>query len=74
MPSLPLRSQKQLCTSTRVHSGGFDDHTAILDKFLDVCARVGVADFSLLSGIEPDFAFANAGDAGGEAFLRTEID
>ncbi len=57
-----------------MHSGGFDDHTAILDKFLDMCARVGVADFCLLSGIEPDFTFADAGDACGEAFLRAEID
>lgn len=74
MPSLPLRSQKHLCASARVHSGGLDDHTAILDEFLDMCTRVGVADLSLLSRIEPDFAFADAGDAGGEAFLRTEVD
>jgi hypothetical protein len=57
-----------------VDGGGFDDHTAVLDELLDVCARVGVADLSLLSGIEPDFAFANAGDAGGETLLRTEVD
>lgn len=74
MPALPLCGQKQLCASTRVDGGRLDDHTAILDELLDVCTRVGVADLSLLSGIEPDFAFANAGDAGGEALLRTEID
>lgn len=62
-----------MCAGSRVDSGGFDDHSTILDELLDVCTGVGVADLSLFSGIEPDFAFADAGDAGGQAFLGTEI-
>ena len=50
-------------------SGGFNDNPTIFDKFLDVRAGVGVPDFSLFGGVKPDFAFADAGDAGGEALL-----
>ena len=52
-----------------MNSGGFDDNAAILNQLLDVGAGVGVADFSLLGGVEPDFAFADACDARGEALL-----
>ena len=45
---------------SRVHSGGLDDDMTILDEFLDMSMRVGVANFSLFGGVEPDFAFANA--------------
>lgn len=48
---------------------GFDDDTAILNELLDVGAGVGVANLSLLGGVEPDFAFTDACDARGEAFL-----
>lgn len=68
--SLSLCGQKSLRSGARVHRCGFDNHTTILDEFLDVRAGVGIADFSLLSGVKPDFAFANAGDARGEALLR----
>jgi len=54
---------------TGMHCSGFDDDSAILDQLLDVGARVGVADFSLLGGVEPDFTFANPGDACSEALL-----
>ena len=50
-----------------VHSGGLDDDTTILDEFLDMSTRVGIADFSLVGRVEPDFVFADAGDAGSEA-------
>jgi hypothetical protein len=49
--------------------GWFDDDTAVLDEFLNVRARVGVPNFSLLAWVEPDFAFSNASNAGGKAFL-----
>jgi hypothetical protein len=57
-----------------VDGGRLDDHTAILDELFNVCARIGVADLSLFCRIKPDFSFANAGDAGGETLLRTEVD
>ena len=54
--------------------GGLDDDTAVLDEFLDVRARVGVADLSLLVGVEPDFSLADASDGCGKALLRPEVD
>jgi hypothetical protein len=57
-----------------VDGSWFDDNAAILDEFLYVRAGVGIADFSLLGGVEPDFALANASNARGEAFLRPQID
>lgn len=57
-----------------MNGGGFNDNQTVFDKFLDMSARVGVADFCLLSGIEPDFAFTNAGDRCGEPLLRAEVD
>jgi len=53
-----------------VDCGWFDDNTAVLDEFLYVGARVGIPDLCLLSRVKPDFAFSNASNAGGEAFLR----
>ena len=55
-------------------SGGFDNDSAIFDKFLDVRAGVGIPDFGLFGGVEPDFALADACDSCGEPLLRTEID
>jgi len=52
-----------------VDGGGFDNDTAILDKLLNVRAGVGVANLSLLSGVKPNFAFANTCNARGEALL-----
>ena len=57
-----------------MNDGGLDNDMAILDELSDVFAWVGIADLSLFGGVKPDFALANAGDAGGEALLRTEID
>lgn len=72
--SLALRCERIASACTRVDGGGLDDHAAVLDELLDVCARVGVANFGLLSGVEPDFALTDARDGGGEPLLRTEID
>jgi len=72
--TLALGGVEIASTSTGVDGGGFNDHTAILDELFDVRTRVGIADLSLLSRIEPDFAFADASDGGGETFLRAEID
>ena len=58
----------------RVHSGGFDDNAAVLDKFLYVCAGVGIANLGLLAGVEPDFALTDASDGRREAFLGPEVD
>ena len=52
-----------------VDNSGFNDNSAVLDEFLHVCSRVGVADFSLLSRVKPDFSLAGARDSGGEALL-----
>lgn len=69
MAALSLGSEEVARACARVHGGRLDDDLAILDKFLDVGAGVGVPDFSLLSGVEPDFSFADASYGRGEAFL-----
>jgi hypothetical protein len=56
-----------------VDRGRFDDDMAILDQLFDVLTRVGVGDFSLLGGIEPDFTFAGTRDGGCQPFLRSKV-
>jgi hypothetical protein len=69
MSSLSLCGKQVPRPCAGVHCGGLDDNTTIFNQFLDMGTGVGVADFSLLGGIKPDFAFANTCDAGSEAFL-----
>ena len=74
MTTFALRRQQIASSGTGVDSGGLDDNTPILDELLDVGAGVGVANFRLLSGVEPDFALADTSDGRGEPLLRAEID
>ena len=74
VPTLSLGGEEILGTSARVDGGGFDDDAAVLDELLDVRARVGVADFGLLVGVEPDFALADARDGCGEPLLGAKVD
>ena len=74
MATFTLGRQKILRSCTRVNGGGFDDNSAILNELLYVCAGVGVPNFTLLVGVEPDFSLTDAGDGRGEPLLRTEID
>lgn len=69
MTTLSLGSKEIASAGTGVDGGGLDDDTPILDELLDVGAGVGVSNLGLLSGIEPDFSFADACDAGSEALL-----
>ena len=46
--------------------GGLDDNTVVFDELLDMCARVGIPDLSLLTRVDPNFALADAGDDGAE--------
>lgn len=74
MSPLSLRSQQLLCPRARVHGCRLDDDAPVLDEFLNMRARVGVSDFSLLGGIKPDLALADASDGGGESFLGAQVD
>ena len=65
MSPLAFCGKEITSTSARVDGGGLDDDPAILDKFLNVCAGVGVPNFCLLDGVEPDFTLADASDGGG---------
>ena len=67
--ALSLRREEVARACARVHGGGLDDDAPVLDQLLDVDARVGIADLGLLSGVEPDYALADACDARGEALL-----
>ena len=72
--TLALRGEEIASAGTRVDGGGLDDNAAVLDELLYVGAGVGVADLSLLVGIEPDFSLADASDGRGEALLGAEVD
>ena len=74
MATLSFGGEEIPCAGARVHGGGFDDNSTILNEFLDVGPGVGVSDLGLFSGVEPDFSLADARDASGKAFLRPEID
>jgi len=71
--ALSFGGEEIACAGARVDGGGLDDDTAIFNELLDVGAGVGVSDLSLFGGVEPDFSFADARDAGGKALLRPEI-
>ena len=71
--ALALRSMEITGSCTRVDSGGLNDNTAILDELFDVGTGVGVANLSLLGGVEPDLPFPDASDGGREPLLRPKI-
>lgn len=58
----------------RVHRHGLSDDEAIGDQLADGLAGVGIGDFALLIGIEPDLALAAADDRRGEALLSSQVD
>lgn len=60
--SLALCSEGVPRAGARVDDGRLRDDVTILEELLNVLAGVGIADLSLLSGVEPDFALADAGD------------
>jgi outer membrane receptor protein involved in Fe transport len=61
-------------TRSRVHRHGLADDEAIGDELSDSLAGVGVGDFALLVGVEPDLALAAADDRGGQALLSSQVD
>lgn len=61
-------------TASRVHSHGLSDDEAIGDQLADRLPGVGVRDFALLIGIQPDLALAAADDGRGEALLGSQVD
>lgn len=69
MTTFALCSEEVARASTRVHDGGLDDDTALLDKFLYMRTRVGVGDLCLFGRIKPDFALADTSDGCGEPLL-----
>lgn len=69
MSALSFGSMEVACACARVDDRGLDNHAALLDELLDVRTGVGVSDFSLFCGVEPDFAFTDARDGGCEPFL-----
>lgn len=69
MSALSFSSMKVARTCTRVDDRWFDDHTALLNELPDMRTGVGVSDFCLFCGVEPDFAFTDARDGGCEPFL-----
>jgi len=66
-----LGGKEVACACSRMNGSGLNNDTAVFDELLDMCAGVGVPDLGLLSWVEPNFAFTDARDAGGEAFLRS---
>lgn len=60
-------------TEAGVHDGGLLDDEAVGIELADVLARVGVADFGGLVGVEPDLAFAAVQDFRRELLLGAKI-
>ena len=58
----------------RMHRHGLSDDEAIGDQLADGLTGVGVRDFALLIGVEPDLALAAADDRRGEALLSSQVD
>ena len=56
-------------TEARMHDGGLLDDEAISEELADVLARVGIADFGCLIGIQPDLALAAVEDLGSKLLL-----
>ena len=67
--TLALGGEEFTSAGAGVDGGGLDDDAAVLDELLHMGSRVGVANLGLLSGVEPDFALPDAGDARGKALL-----
>lgn len=61
----------QTDTVARMHLLRLLDDQAILDELSDGLARVGVADFGSLVGVEPNLALASLEDASRETTLET---
>lgn len=70
VPTLTFGGVENGRTSTRVNDGGFDDDTALLYELSDVCARVGIANLGLFSGVEPNLVFADTSDGSSKPLLR----
>lgn len=60
--------------ASRVHGDGLSDDQAIGDQLSDRLAGIGVGDFALLTGVEPDLALAAANDRRGKALLSSQVD
>ena len=73
MSSLSLGGVSLTDTETGMHNGGLLDDEAISVELADVLARVGVADFCGLVGIEPDLALAAVENFGCKLLLGTKI-
>lgn len=71
--SLSLCSVGLTDTEAGVHDGGLLDDEAVGIELADVLARVGVADFGGLVGVEPDLAFAAVQDFRRELLLGAKI-
>ena len=56
-----------------MHGDWFLDDEPIGEEFSDGLAGVGVGDLVQLVGIEPDLAFAAAGDGSGEPLLSSKV-
>lgn len=69
MTTLPPGKVELASSGSGVLGDGLADDQAIGDQFANSLTGVGVGDFALLVGVEPDLALAAADDRGGQALL-----
>jgi hypothetical protein len=74
MTALPPGQVELASSGSRVLGNGLANDQAIGDELSDRLAGVGVRDFALLVGVEPDLALAAANDRRGQALLSSEVD
>lgn len=60
MAALTLRGESVPGPGTGVNDGRLRNNVTILEEFLNMLAGISISDLSLLSGVKPDFALANA--------------
>ena len=56
-----------------MHCDRLADDEAIGNKFADGIARIGVGDFALFIGVQPDLALAATDDGGRQALLCAQV-
>lgn len=71
--ALPSRNQILAASGARVDGHWLADDQTILDKFPDVLSAIGVGDFRVFIGVEPDFVLTTFQYIRGQTFLQPQI-
>ena len=71
-PALPAGQGVFAASSPGMDSHRLPDDQPIFDQLLNLPTGIGIGDFIGLIGVQPDFLFATAEDAGGKPLLKPD--